>query len=404
MTERTTLLPITVFLIASLLLLSCGSDSTGPKEQQPELTKAKAVTAISEVFRDRGLYSNSSEQMIGDKSRENSSSTLPSFDSYFDAEYDSESGRVDVSFDIGPEGGIIPNGSWRDSNPDHCREKIRYMKGAKKKLNYKVFSFNDGWNVFVQYIDVGTGEVENQREGQDADPGLEGLKDAIDNSMDNFEPDIKPATGPCGEKFPLKLVLTSNTTIEGIYDPQNGTNNNIVVEDQVRAEIALAYNEQKHAYEGSGKLNWSKYDVRFPESPNTTASCQLPASAGTGIPKFYDGTEDSLAQGNRVLYVQPQQWGFPLATCTVTYPDGSSVTQSSFFKAFPITWSVLEPPRITRLDGPSQLNVYEIKNWEDVSGSEEIIARRTFSRTETADTLGFKTYNEETTMEIKRND
>ncbi|NIT59959.1 MAG: hypothetical protein GWN00_28190 [Aliifodinibius sp.] len=396
---------ISAFSIALLVsLTACGDKSTGPETPQGDkLTESMAVTAVKEVFKERGLYSNSSGQSKTGQMSDEESNVL-GFGKYYDVDLDLEGGRIDVTFDVGSEGNIIPDGEWRDNNPDFCREKNRFMQGAKKQLNYKVFPFNDGWDVFVQYIDVPTNEVENQREGQSPDPNLEGLEDAINNAMDNFEPDVKPATNGCGEKFPLKLVLTSNTKIEGIYDPQRGTTMGIVAEDEVELEVPLTYNNQQQAYEGSGQLRWLAYELST-DGPQQI-DCPLPDSDPTGIPKFYDGTVDSLKQGNKVMYVRSEGsgWGLPLPVCTITLEDGTTYDAQGFTPIpFPFVWNVLQPPAIAQIEKSDQsMFAYEIKQWQDVPGNDEVIARRVYDRTETGDTLGFKTYTEKTTMEIRR--
>ena len=391
---------ISVFSIALLVsLTACGDKSTGPETPQGEkLTESMAVTAIKEVFKERGLYSDSSGQFKTGHMSDEESNVL-GFGKYYDVDLDLEGGRIDVTFDVGSEGNIIPDGEWRDNNPDFCQDKNRFMQGAKKQLNYKVFPFNDGWDVFVQYIDVPTSEIENQREGQSPDPNLEGLKDAINNAMDNFEPDVKPATEPCGEKFPLKFVLTSHTTLEGVNTPEGGTAD-ITIEDEVEAEVDLRYNDQKKMYEGSGEIKWVEYDVRAPES-SQQIDCALPESQDFNIPRFYDGTVDSLNQGNELIHIGPIEWGIPRPTCTVTYDNKSTSTQ--FFKAFSYVWGTVPSPTLTQITEPGQnIYVYAIENWQEFPNNSDVIARRKYDRTETADTLGFKKYTEQTTMEIRR--
>ncbi|WP_445665697.1 hypothetical protein [Fodinibius sp. AD559] len=392
------LLPTMLSLMIILLLFtSCGDDSTGPETtEEVELSKEEVVQAVSEVLRERGFNLPEEDSTAGKSMAKN---TIPGLYNYVSAEIDIIEGDYRVRFNIGPDGNIIPNLGWREDNPDHCRQKNRYMKGAIKRLNYKIFKRNDGWAVFVQYIDVATTEIENQREGQDPDPDISGLKKSIDKAMDKFEPEIGEVVGPCGEKFPLKFVLTSQTTLEGVNTPEGGTAD-IVIEDEVEAEVALTYNDQKKIYEGRGEVKWVQYDVRAPES-SQQIDCALPGPQDFNIPRFYDGTVDSLNQGNELVHIGPIEWGIPRPTCTVTYDNNSTSTQ--LFKAFSYIWGMVPSPTLTQITESDQnFYVYAIENWQEISDNDDVLARREYNRTETADTLGFKTYTEETTMEIRR--
>ncbi len=163
-----------------VFVISCGDETTGP-EKQVDITKDEAATAVQDVLAERGLFpSAGSSANLSAASQQTAG--IPSsvgYMDYVDVDIDGD-GRIDVTFDIGPDGNIIPQGDWRDENPDFCREKIRFMKGAQKNLNFKIFPFSDGWSVFVQYIDVPTTKVENQREGQAPSPNLDGLKNALE--------------------------------------------------------------------------------------------------------------------------------------------------------------------------------------------------------------------------------
>ena len=64
---------------------------------------------------------------------------------------------------------------------------------------------------------------------------------------------------------------------------------------------------------------------------------------------------------------------------------------------------MVESPALTQISESGQnINAYAIENWQEVPNNSDVIARREYNRTETTDTLGFKTYTEETTMEIRR--
>ena len=105
-----------------------------------------------------------------------------------------DSGTRHVKLWIGPDGRAIPKPAWQTYHPTYCKQRARYLQGAVRVLNFKLFPIPpDGYNAFAQFIDVETGIIREQREGGN------GIAEAIDAAWGKMNTGVGAPAGPCGE-------------------------------------------------------------------------------------------------------------------------------------------------------------------------------------------------------------
>ena len=184
---------------------------------------------------------------------------------------------------IGPNGNIIPTGTWRDAHGNYCSQG-KALKGAVNLLNIKVYPVGDGYFAFAQYIDVATGKILEQREGEDSD-----LQDAINQAWNNLNTPVGGPANPCEKvdpdyRFRFKTKFSQELT----------TDTGIVRTDkqEIVASDKLTYDDQAGHFKGSATLSWKTHYL------NTTnlsyVKCSPPSSGTVEIiyPADKDGKPD----------------------------------------------------------------------------------------------------------------
>lgn len=351
-----------------LLLLAggCSDNAAGPQEPAV-VTNTEAAETITQVMQERGLITAApgAKAARPDNTATASAAGAPALtiDDYMTVDVD-DAGERRVHFDIGPDGHIIPSGAWRDANPNYCKEKNRFMKGAVKRLQFKMFKAADGYLVYIQYIDVATGVTENQQEGEAAT-----LKAAVDEAWDKFQVEIKPATGPCGRPKGLTLVLDSRVREE------KGA---VYATERVEASISLTPTAGG-GYEGSGALTWT--EASFGDATETI-QCTVPDGSLTVTTLSLP--EAGEAPGDIVLDYRIE---VALGSC------GPITPYPTIWK--PI-WIVLHQDEV--IDGTLRITA-----WDTDTGDEAVLARKVYDRSQSysTDDGGTVTVTEATTVELR---
>ncbi len=356
------------FVIVLLTITGCGdSGTTAPEDNPSTVTANEAMTAVVGVMQDRSLVFPSNS--VSAKEDFITSANSLSKDAYLAVDLDEE-GERRVHFDIGPDGHIIPKGEWRDANPNYCEEQNRFMKAAVKRLQFKMFAAADGYFVFVQYIDIATGTIENQREGE-----ADTLKEAINEAWDKLEVDIKSPAGPCGDSKGVTLYF--NSRIQEEYD-------DVTIIEHVETEIALEASEEG-IYEGSGPITYIEITT------SVDGSCTFPDGT-LNIHELVLKIEDGIPTEETALDMEYEN---TIVGGSCTGSDGEYVT------TWPFNYVGMHMDEWYSEDGQSWDGLI-IRGWEAVPGDDSILARKVYDRTETVDNGGgVSTNTEKTTIEIR---
>ncbi|HYW33855.1 MAG TPA: hypothetical protein VE868_00480 [Balneolaceae bacterium] len=385
---------IPALIILIFVIYACSDNSSGP-DHSNMITRDQARTALVQVIQNHSLSVPGRANL---KRGKNSSNNLNlsvqnyiktnKYKKYRKGPRGPNSKYLEEHIDIGPDGNFIPRGKWRDNHPNVCKEQNRYMKGAVKLLSFKIFAIKNGqagYDVFAQYIDVETGQIEAQKEAEGNK-----LRKAIGNAWDKLHK-VKSwggFAGPCGQKKGLTLRFNAKTLIHG----QGNNGGSATITDSTTAEIKLTYNTKKGIYEGSGKLKFVKFDV------SVANSCQAPADAGFKVTKLIMDNSGSITEADIRFFDWKQ------GSCTI---KGRSFKESP---PMPTVWPIFHKSEVIRgikddsKSGPWAVeNVYAIKKWKSVSGNEKIIGRKSYDHKKTfkgSDSIGKA--SEKTLIEIRR--
>jgi|GEM_PF-2731830 len=354
------------------------------QEIQP-VAEQEAVDAVKQVIQNKGwTVPSKSVNKAQTPAIENSDPTI--FD--YIATDVNDSGTRQVYMLIGPDGHLIPTSEWQENNQYKCQnEELRYMKAAQKRFNLKMFSLADGYDVFAQYIDMATSEIEAQREGESSS-----LVDAITTAWDKMEKPVKNPADPCGDKIDsISLQFNSSTTHDQYHKDAGFTDTYI---EEVKATVELTYNTEDSMYVGSGGLSWEKFDRSF-------ADCDLPEDATAKVHKFvYD---DPTANDPKIeLQLQFFDWNKPACSS----PD---IGDFEGIPDFSVSWWALHEGQILKeieLDGNviTDESIYALSDLNPVLINDQIVAFKKYDQgTTKEDDDQEDTFYEETTIEIRRN-
>ncbi len=353
-------------------------------QQMEPVTEKEAVDAVLQVIRDKGWTVPS--KLVKTNSAPSTVSDAPSLLDYVATDV-SDSGTRQVYLLIGPDGHIIPNTEWQQNNQGRCQnQELRYMKVPKKRFNMKLFSLADGYDVFAQYTDIETSEIEAQREGQSSS-----LVDAMTDAWDKIQKPIKKPGGPCGEKISeISLHFSSNTTHD-LYHKDAGFSE--ITNEEVEATVALTYNEEDSMYVGSSDLEWLKYEY-------SEGDCDLPDNATAKVHKFVYGNPDDT---NSDTELELQFRDFIRTSC-----NSPQIGSFDIYPDFSFVWWLLHENEIIEkkeLDNWATTveHIYGLYNWETVESSEKVIVRKTYNHTRTVeDEDARNNMSGETTIEVRR--
>jgi hypothetical protein len=336
------------------------------QELQP-VSEQEAVDAVEQVIQNKGWTVPS--KSVNNTQTPTTANSDPNIFDFIATEVNNSGTRV-VYMLIGPDGHLIPTSEWQENNQYKCQdEELRYMKAAQKRFNFKMFSLADGYDVFAQYIDIATGEIEAQREGQSAS-----LVDAVTTAWDKIEKPAKKPADPCGDKISnLTLTFNAITNLENVFT--DGPT--ITTDEEVEAEVDLSYNTQDSMYTGSGDLTWANYNY-------SGGDCELPESARVTVHKFVYG-DPTTTNGETELQIQfhdmPQN-------ISCTSPDIGSF---EIWADFSFSWWLLHEDEIHEkvdLDGLTATveHIYALNDWEAVPVSPVIIVQKQYDHSTTRQT------------------
>jgi hypothetical protein len=230
-----------------------GSGSgSGAGEAIPE---QEAVEALIAVLQARNLV----PQRIDSARLADPSGPGPSAEDYVSTDIDSEGDR-ELTLYVDAEGDLVPSAEWQSANSNYCANDNRYLKAPVKLIKIKTYGVSDGYYAFAQYIDIATGRIEEQREGQAAE-----LQDAIDQAWGGIETPVGPASDPCGAGRSYDITFE----VTGSYTPQNSGGSG-----PTAYTLLVTYG---YATASQGPIVVQEYDPALPFSETVTVE------AGTGV-------------------------------------------------------------------------------------------------------------------------
>ncbi|MDZ7657911.1 hypothetical protein [Fodinibius sp.] len=328
------------------------------QEIQP-VAQQEAVDAVKQVMQNKGWTAPS--KSVNDDQTPTTANSDPNIFDFIATEVNDSGTRV-VYMLIGPDGHLIPTSEWQSNNQGKCKqESLRYMKAAQKRFNFKMFSLADGYDVFAQYIDIATSEIEAQREGQSSS-----LVDAITTAWDKIEKPVKKPADPCGDKISnLTLTFSAITTLESISKESSSLSSTI--KEQVEATVELNYDKQDSMYTGSGDLTWANYN-------HSELNCELPDPARLKVHKFVYG-DPTTTNGETELQIQFHD--MKKNSCNI-HPN------------FSFSWWLLHENEIHKeveLDewAITVEDIYALHNWEAVEVSPVIVVQKQYDHSRTVE-------------------
>lgn len=334
------------------------------QEIEPVLEQ-KAKDAVLEVMRDKGW---SFSKLVKSNSSSSTESDGPSGLDYITTDVN-ESGAREVYLFIGPDGHVIPSTEWQENNQSWCRNReLRYMRVPVKRFNLELFSFTDGFDVFAQYIDIETGEIEAQREGQSTS-----LVEAISDAWNKIEKPIKKPADPCGEKISNVTLTFEATTSHDLYHKDAGFTETF--KEEINATVDLTYNDEDSMYVGSGDLDWANYYY-------SEGDCELPNSATLKVHKFVYGDP---ATANEETELQIQFRDMERTSCTS--PDIGSF---EIYPDFSFSWWLLHKDEIHKkveLDNWATTveHIYAVHDWEVFESLPDLIGQKKYDHSTTVE-------------------
>lgn len=336
-----------------LVLTACNKDNDPSASQAKEVSPEEGIAALVEV-----LQRNSLLQKL-------KNSGPPDARDYIATSYNSQ-GRLQMTINIAENGALLPSVAWREGNPNFCSNQDQYLRSSKKRLIYTVHKLADGYLVFARYVDVISGKVEEQREGESQD-----LATAIEKALQGINSPVQQAASPCGDRRDLRLVFRSSTLLEGA-----GV---LRMEDQVFAQASLRPIDSSSRLEGSSVLQWKQHQI---SSTAANYQCSTPPDALMKVTELRTGGA-SLPLDSLQLHLQFKNWS--QSNCTITV-NGNSVTDSTT-PGFPSVWQIIHTGdhHQTIIRDPSRgiltnESIYEFDQWKPVPDSSLIIARMEWER------------------------
>jgi hypothetical protein len=346
-----------------------GGSGTVPEERAVDAMVA-ALDQLSLDVQQTGTAAELSTSQTGEE---------PSTRDYVATEVGSDGDRR-LKLYIGSDGDLVPTPAWRDANSGYCADRNRYMKSAVDLLNVKVYLLADGYVAFAQYIEIATGRIKEQREGEAA-----GLQTAIERALNKLTVSPGRAAGPCGEVKDLTLVFQTDLTetIDTGYET--------TFRHEVAAVVDLTYDDAGNHFEGEADLVWLEHSARSTNPEITYNTCPAPDTGTVSI--VYrsgpEGTPDTTVDAT----VRFKNVGRPDCTFdTPNFPDPVVEPQWAEFDEY---WKAYHE---SEHQGSGR---FLIDGWTAVPEENSVVAEKTYDFTDVVtDDSGTLTYDEETTLEI----
>ena len=376
---------LSVMLGIMVLLAACNNGSSdSQKPDEGPIAKQKAIRAMVAVLEQQNLGLRVKKAPSrGTHKRQDK----PSTEDYISADVDPDGDRR-LKLYLDKNGNLLPSSQWRQNNPDYCKGQDRYFKAPVKQLNFKVFALPDGYDAFAQYIDIGTGKIEEQREGEAAN-----LKDALNKAWNQLQSPVGRAVDPCGEQKGFQLSFQTSITFE--VTGSDGTTSTI--SEKVEATVPLSYNQDRQFFEGSSTLTWTAFNSST-SAPSVSYDCETPPDANINV-IFRAGPQgtptDSMTASIEFYNIEQCPCEATASGNTVSSPQSSQL---------PTFWLLLhkgeKAPNVTYPPNPDRkIGYFTLANWETGSGNERVIAKKTYDQSTTKNGGIFE---EETTLEFRK--
>ena len=377
--RRHSALAITVAAVVVLAIGGCAgagagggdTDSSGP------VSKDRAMDAMVAALQQLNLAAQQTGAS-GDLSAAQTGDT-PSTRDYIETEVDADGDRR-LKLYISSNGNLVPSPAWRDTNSRYCADRNRYMKAPVDLLNVKVYQVADGYIAFAQYIEIATGRIEEQREGEATT-----LQTAIDQALGKLTVSIGTAAGPCGEVKDLTLVFQTDLT-ESI-----DTGTVTTYRHEVAAVVNLAYDESEGHFEGESELVWIEHEARSTDPAITYNTCPHPDTGKVSI--VYRAGPEGTPDNSVDATVTFKNVGRP--ECTFDSSAYNDPVVDPLWAEFDRYW---EKYHSGEHQGSGQ---FLIDGWNAAPNDYSVVAEKTYDIAETStnesETL---TYEEETTLKI----
>lgn len=380
----------TVALVLFIGTIACdGTGAEGGREDEEfveEVSEEEAAATMAQVLIDRGLVEPSSTEG-GTSSSGAKTSDDPVFDALGAADYVlaqfNERGTLMLRLWVGPDRQLIPNGEWRDANPDACEGRLRYMKAPTHLLNFKVPpSIRE---ITVQYIEVETGKIIEQQTGRS--DGDDWLREAITMALDDLIVRFKKAESPCGAKIRLDMIFESMIKEEVTYEEDETYTTTYEVELETEldfVDIIELSDEEEDWYEGYGELVYTQF-----------------TSSEYGTCTVSDG-----GQWGTFELTIPETAADPVGSIEMRMNDGEgeggTAVCSATDERVPPTWGASFAWLHQGEFKPDPLH-YLVRDWKAVTDDSDVIARKVYDQTLTDHSDGDTVIlTEKTTIELRR--
>lgn len=307
----------------------------------------------------------------------------PAISNYVGTEVDANGYRR-IKMWIGPDGNIIPLGTWRDANPGFCGQN-EAMKGAVNLLNIKVYPVGDSYFAFAQYIDVATGKIQEQREGVSSN-----LQDAINQARNNLNTPVGGATSPCEEVAPELRFRFETEFTETFTDDE--TNWVTTYQQEVVASGPLTYNASKGQFKGSATLDWKTHEASDSDPRFEYVNCPAPATGKVEIiyPAGQDGNPD-VSGDAEIDFLNVED-----PPCEGRDTAGGALFDDPTLHELPFYW---EKHHGHEYD--AQTGTFTVDAWQPAPTADSIVAQKFYDFTDTfTNEDGSIVYAETTTIRI----
>ena len=338
-----------------------------------------AEDAAVAVLQDLGLVAAQSQGVVTTMANGGE----PGVRDYVTTEVDDDGYRR-IKMWIGPDGNIIPSGEWRDAHSDYCGQN-ESLKGAVELFNIKVYPVADSYFAFAQYIDVSTGKILEQREGQDSD-----LQDAINEAWNNLNTPVGAMTNPCSQldpdfRFSFRTEFSEKLTID---DGRVRTD-----KQEISASGSLTYDSQNNQFEGSAELTWITYYKNTAASGFGYVQCSAPSTGRIDI--VYESGPDGKPTGSAEAEIDFVDVENPDCASKNTL---DSLLDDQLLHELPFYWEQHHQEAFDANTG-----TFTIDGWQSVPSAESIVAQKRYDITDTINNRNSRlVYEEETTIRIMK--
>lgn len=325
-----------------ILLFSCNKDeNNGSENDEVNIEPSHLIEVASRVVRDAGLDFPQSRSANDRESQRPTDFEWPPED-YITVDA-SDSEEILIKLWLGPDNHIIPTPDWQAANPNYCLDQGKYMRPARKLLQFKIYNLpRDGIrSVQLNYINVLDFKIEQSvmTDWYEAHPDW--MYQAMSEVWGEMRTraTIKSAVEPCDDRIPLMLYFNSTVT----YDIAEA-----LVYEEFEFSIPLHFDETEGKYTGIGALVWldgyvwNKVENTYlPYPSNKSGQMEIvnlitPALAGNSI--------EDATMNFRVPIISPENPSFLLISFGEFYTWVANQNTTMEFRVD--NWQLLDDPDV----------------------------------------------------------